>query len=145
MHAHWYICTGIRDMIRVALQLSYSRVAIPHRIHEIKGMLQTPQRRVLEGISTTLQTEYGERSGGQDIYPHEDGRWVVPRSGILCTSELLFCLMCSFQYRFCRYTICDDSSDAKVLAAPMKHTVPCLGFVVEEKISKGSKLQVFNP
>lgn len=67
---------GIRDMLRVALQLSQSRVAVPHRIHELKGMLRGEQLRVLRGVSTTLRTEYGERRGGRDIYPDKDGRCV---------------------------------------------------------------------
>ncbi|CAN0326312.1 unnamed protein product, partial [Discosporangium mesarthrocarpum] len=51
---------------------------------------------------------YGEQPGGRDIYPNKDGVFDV------CQSE--------------RFT---------VKAAPMKHTIPCVGYVVEESSRPG--------
>ena len=59
-------------MIRVALQLSHSKVAVPHRIHEFKDMQGGEQQRhVLDGVSTKLLMRYGERLGGRDIRSEE--------------------------------------------------------------------------
>ena len=33
-----------------------------------------------------------------------------------------------------RYAVCEDSEEASVFAAPMKHTISCVGFVIEEKM-----------
>ena len=64
------ICAQVH-MIRVSLQLSQSRIAVAHRIHELKGMLFQGQRAVLAGISTSQCVQYGERGGGRDIYPND--------------------------------------------------------------------------
>lgn len=126
---------GIRNMLRVTLQLSQSKIAIPHRIHELKGMLFKTQRAILDGISTTLNPEYGERVGGRDIYPDNENRYVIK---IMCSE----CYSGSPFYYFLRYIISEDNEDASVSAAVMKHTIPCVGYVIEESRGKGSKLKV---
>lgn len=51
------------------------------------------------------------------------------------------CHLLSFKIR---YIVLEDSNDAKVYAAPMVHTIPCVGYVIEETLGKrkDSKLKV---
>ena len=48
---------------------------MPHRIHELKGLLGRGEKALLGSISTTMCREFGERLGGRDIYPDQDNRW----------------------------------------------------------------------
>jgi len=111
---------GIRNYIRSVIQLSYSRVVVPHRIHELKNVpnLHFPSSSVQSSITTRSEWQFGER-GGTDIYPEEDGT----------------------------YNLSKDFKDGKdgnatdqyeIRAAPMVHTVPCVGFAVTEKPRLGS-------
>jgi ribonuclease Z len=103
---------GIRDYIRVSMQTTYSRITIPYRVHELKAVpflhgrvVRPPQ---VVPLRTRYEASYGERSGGKDIYPD--------RNGI--------------------YNVVTASSGAELLsvqAAPLQHTIPCLGYVVTEK------------
>ncbi|EWM24862.1 hypothetical protein Naga_100381g5 [Nannochloropsis gaditana] len=58
--------------------------------------------------SMPLDTRFNEVEGGQDLYPDEKGVWNLVEEG-----------------------------EMKVQAAPMVHTVPCVGFVVTEKDKPG--------
>jgi ribonuclease Z len=100
---------GIRDYIRAVLQLTYSRVAPPHRIHELKGLHVFQTKKIHPSlVSTVFTNRYGERTGGRDIYPNSHGE----------------------------YKLTEDD-DLVVYAAPMDHTVPCVGFIVQEKMRLG--------
>lgn len=108
---------GIRNYLRTAMQVSYSRVTVPYRVHELKQIpflhgkyTRSPS---LPQISTTFNPRYGERQGGRDIYPDENGV----------------------------YQLVEGDSELSVQAAPMQHTVPCVGYVVREKDRIG-RLQV---
>ncbi len=105
---------GIRMFIRTALQLSYSRVAIPYIVHELYDVP------FLHGRYTRTEPKnpkvccdeslaHGEQPGGCAIYPSSDGIFNVLTEG-----------------------------DFTVKAAPMQHTVPCVGYVVEEVSKVGS-------
>lgn len=105
--------TGIRDYVRAVLQLTYSKIGVPHRIHELKNVPhlhgrfgKLPQSFT---ISTVFSPEYGEQEGGRDIYPDENGHY------------RLF-----------------EEDGVEVMAAPLQHTVPCVGFVINEKPRQGS-------
>lgn len=58
-------------------------------------------------ITTSANAMYGEVPGGMDLYPDEKG----------C-------------YRVC------ENEDITVSAAPMQHSIPCVGYVVLEKVSR---------
>ncbi len=65
---------GIRDYLRSVISLTYSRIAAPHRIHEIKDVPYLHgqfTRRPPEDdhVHTRYSGQYGEVNGGRDIYP----------------------------------------------------------------------------
>ena len=108
---------GLRDLIRSSIQLTYSRVVAPYRVHELKDVPYLHGRCVkwppVSGVvRTRLDVHYGEQSGGRDIYPDEHGHYNIFTEG-----------------------------DLSVAAAPMQHTVPCVGFVITEAQRVG-KLRV---
>lgn len=102
--------TGIRDFIRVTLQTSQSRIAAPHRIHELKGipLIKKGFANNFPSISTQYTAQYGERPGSSDIHPDERGAYDV-------------CAM----------------STLSVRAAPLKHSIPCVGYVFSEVVGPG--------
>lgn len=104
---------GTRDYVRAVLQLTYSRVGVPHRIHELKNIpfLHGRYAKIptLATVKTRMDPYYGEQDGGTDIYPNENGEY------------FLF-----------------DEDGYKVHAAPLQHTVPCVGYVVSEISRPGS-------
>lgn len=99
---------GIRDMIRAVMQTSFSRITVPYRVHELKniaylhGKFSQPPR--VYNINTSFVPRFGEREGGRDIYPDENGIYHLASDDVLT-----------------------------VKAAAIQHTVPCVGYVVEEK------------
>ena len=102
---------GTRDLVRAMVQLTYSRVVPPYRIHELKSVpflhyksYQPPT----PVVRTRMDSRFGEVNGGRDIYPDEHGHYH------------LF-----------------DEGELRVQAAPMQHTVPCVGYVVAEKARAG--------
>ena len=110
---------GIRDYIRASMSLTYSRVAIPHRIHELHNVpflhnrySASRQRQNSEFIKTQFTSTYGEREGGTNIFPNENGI----------------------------YNVFEDE-EVQIHAGPMQHTVPCVGFIIKEKDRVG-KLNV---
>ena len=102
---------GTRDLIRAVVQLSYSRVVAPHRIHELKGVpnLHRYKTSPRPTIRTRFDPNYGEREGSRDIYPDKNGCYHLFEEGGFTVS-----------------------------AAPMQHTVPCVGYVVTEKDKPGT-------
>lgn len=104
---------GIRDFIRGVVQMTYSRIVVPHRIHELKQVPFLHQKYQREPAAAVVRTRfdpnYGEREGSRDIYPDANGH----------------------------YTLLDDDLFV-VQAAPMQHTIPCVGYVVTEKDRAGS-------
>jgi len=99
---------GIRDFIRATIQLSYSRVCASFRVHELKNVPYLHGRFVrfappVPNVKTRFEAHYGEQEGGRSIYPDENGHYHLFEEGELT-----------------------------VKAAPMQHTVPCVGFVVSE-------------
>jgi len=104
---------GIRDLIRGVIQMSYSRIVVPHRIHELKQVPYLHQQCQREPPASVIRTRfdpnYGEREGSRDIYPDANGH----------------------------YTLLDDDAFV-VQAAPMQHSIPCVGYVVKEKDRAGA-------
>ena len=97
---------GIRDYVRATIQLTHSKIVIPHRIHELKGLSCMHRRQ--RSVNLRTFPGIGEVEGGQDFYPNSKGYF-----------ELV------------------ATNDIRVRAASMEHTVPCVGFVVEEKMRAG--------
>jgi ribonuclease Z len=100
---------GIRNLVRATIQLTYSRVVAPFCVHELKSIpfLHENFRNYapeLPIVYTSLYPQYNEREGGRDIYPDENGVYHVL-----------------------------ENTDFVVKAAPLQHSIPCVGFVVEEK------------
>ncbi len=104
---------GTRDLVRSMIQLTYSRVVAPYRVHELKDVpylhgryYKTMPKKAI--VKTTFDPYYGELEGGRDILPDENGNY-----------HLL------------------DEGDLVVKAAPMQHTIPCVGYVIMEKTRPG--------
>ena len=103
---------GTRDFVRASMSLTHTRAAIPHKIHELKNVpflhsayVSFKQRNGIESnVRTQFSSAYGERDGGRNIFPNEKGV----------------------------YSLFEDD-EFEVFAAPMQHTVPCVGFVIKEK------------
>lgn len=101
---------GIRDYLRASLQLTYSRISVSYRVHELKNVPNLHCRNpVMPRIKTVASPEYGEIEEGRDIYPNSDGHYH------------LF-----------------EENDLVVTAAPLQHSVPCVGYVIHEKPQKGN-------
>ena len=68
---------GIRDYIRTALQLTYSRIAAPFRVHELKDVpfLHGRYTRTRCDVRTSFQEGFGEVAGGKDIFPDKYGTY----------------------------------------------------------------------
>ncbi len=68
---------GLRDYIRTALQLTYSRIATPFRVHELKDVPYLHGRTVKHRceVRTTFQEGFGEVLGGKDIFPDKYGAY----------------------------------------------------------------------
>lgn len=98
---------GIRDYVRATTQLTHSKIVIPHRIHELKDLPCMSHRR---HRVPNMRTSPGtaEVDSGHDYYPNTKGYFDLVTTG-----------------------------DLTVKAASMVHSVPCVGFVVEEKMRLG--------
>lgn len=116
---------GIRHFIRSVLQLTQSRISAPHRIHELKNIpfLHSKHQRyspIPEGkIITRPDSLYGERPGGLDLYPDDEGIYHIPPT----EEETRYP---SKQYKPLVYK-----------AAPMQHSIPCVGYVAIEPSRPG--------
>lgn len=108
---------GLRLYLRASLQLTQSRVAAPYRVHELLDVpLLGPARRDSSRprLYSAFQADpaFGELPG-TDVAPDANGVWHLP----------------------------GDDAILGVAAAPMVHTVPCVGYVVTER-DKPGKLDV---
>mmetsp|Transcript_2852 Transcript_2852/g.6135 ORF Transcript_2852/g.6135 Transcript_2852/m.6135 type:complete len:494 (-) Transcript_2852:63-1544(-) len=104
---------GTRDLVRAVVQLSYSKIVAPHRVHELKNVPFLHNRHIrapsVPVVRTRFDSNYGEREGSRDIYPDSNGHYhLFTEEGIT------------------------------VKAAPLQHTVPCVGYVVTEHDRPGS-------
>ncbi len=105
---------GVRDFVRAAMQLTYSRVTAPYRVHELKNVPMLHGRGcgkspTIPHFDSKFDSQFGEREGGNDIYPNSKGIYDLT-----------------------------EENNLTVAAAPMQHTVPCVGFVVTENNRPGS-------
>ncbi len=131
---------GTRDLVRATIQLTYSRVVAPFRVHELKDVPYLHGKCVkwrppVPNVRTRYDPYYGEQEGGRDIYPDENGHYhlIEGQSGGSGGSRK--------SRKEGRGGTGDDSPAVTdlltVKAAPMQHTVPCLGYVVSESNRAG--------
>lgn len=104
---------GIRRYLRTVIQMTYSKVAVPHIIHELKDIPYLHGRFAkkpyyFEEPPSLHNPTYGEVQQGRNIYPDANGV----------------------------YNLVDDP-EISVKAAPMEHTIPCVGYVIQEKEKVG--------
>lgn len=145
---------GLRMWLRIAIRYSVSRIVPNYRVHELKDIPIAPEwefskranRYLYRGLHRSDQQSrqwgsqglagedrlswisqadkmnlepsslFGETEGGRDIYPIYDH----PMSGDGAPVWEV-----------------EDEEDVKVFAAPMSHSIPCVGYVVEEKSKPG--------
>lgn len=117
---------GIRNYLRAILQLTHSKSAIQYRIHELKDIESShPFPRVV--ITTTAMQAFGELPGGTDIFPKVDSEGRV-------TYEICQLSFHDSDHRF------NHLNTLTVHAAPIKHSIPCVGYVVTESSQPGTLL-----
>jgi hypothetical protein len=110
------------------MQLTYSRIAAPYRVHELKAVpflhskyvrFNPPNR---ENIRTTPDPLFGElEEGSSDIYPDRNtGMYDLIKLGDKVSKS-----------GSGRGNTRDEAQMLTVRAAPMQHTIPCVGFVIQ--------------
>lgn len=139
---------GLRMWLRVAIRYSVSRIVPPYRVHELHDVPYSPDwrfdyrqqryrysrsrhpewikgRKEEDPNSWTVQSshmplevcsKFGELEGGRDIYPDYNHAQSYNGAPV--------------------WEVCDDGN-VKVHAAPMSHTIPCVGYVVKEDDKPG--------
>ncbi|PFH33249.1 hypothetical protein BESB_084480 [Besnoitia besnoiti] len=95
---------GLRNLLRAIFLGTHVRRCAPYRVHELKGVPCLHHgRRCAHAVLPTLPKVSFEAEGGADLWPAADGS----------------------------YDVFTDS-DIRVLAIPIRHNVPTVGYVVEE-------------
>lgn len=107
---------GLRTYLRASLALTHSRITAPYVVHELAGVplvpppgFRPPRARPPLSTSAGPDSAFGESGPGRDIPRDADGAWTCAPRGALA-----------------------------VRAAPMKHTVPCVGYCVVEPDRPGA-------
>jgi ribonuclease Z len=156
---------GLRNWLRASLRFTQARVVPPYRVHELKDVPLAPGWKYLpaqarnfftwsnnkksessngksiweqddndnsrnkefnteaswlrasEQMPLEIDSRYGEIEGGRDIYPSSSNASAAP------------------------HWIAEDEGDIRVIATPMSHNVPCVGFVCTEA-DRAGKLDV---
>lgn len=106
-----YAPEGTLDYIRASMQLTYSKTTIPYVVHELKNipfLLKSTNKPMTSNVYTKFNSVYGERTPHKQILPDQDNI----------------------------YNLYSDDK-IEVMAAPMRHTVPTVGFVIKEKSLPG--------
>ncbi len=102
---------GLRSFLRTSLSVSYSRQKdVKIQIHELHGMqaMRRQHNHQRVQVDVPLQNEVA----GEDILPEEDGSWIIPPN--------------------------PGDPPASVRAVELEHTVPCVGYVVDEAPREGA-------
>jgi ribonuclease Z len=100
---------GLRALLRVTLQLTGSRSIPPYRVIELHGIpflhgrWQREPRTECDLLEPPRDWRFKEVDDGQDVWPDENGVWHLV-----------------------------EGERLSVRAAPMQHTMPCVGYVVQE-------------
>jgi len=136
---------GLRKWLRACIRYSVSRIVPPYRVHELKDVPMAPNWKVgpngrfynngsvrsdswklrpqpdisdplswrnnLGNINLDMDSSFGEVEGGRDIYPQYDHPLCVDSAPVY---------------------VVEEENDVTVHAAPMSHSVPCVGYVVKE-------------
>ncbi len=116
---------GIRAFVRVALSFTGTRMLPPYVVHELHGIPLLSAQAKASPPPPPITTRpvqppppgerakvWGEVPGGSDLNPAADGSWWT----LLANDELT------------------------VAAAPVSHTVPCVGYVIAERPKEGRLL-----
>jgi ribonuclease Z len=108
---------GLRAFVRIAISFTGTRMVPEYVVHELHGIPHLhPHTRAAPPppplAAAQRPTRHGEVAGGGDVRPGPDGTWALL-----------------------------DTGEVSVRAAPVTHTVPCVGFVVEEA-GRGGRLLI---
>lgn len=123
---------GLRAFVRMSVGFTGTRMLPAYRVHELHGIPSDRKR----SVSPPHAPHPGEGRGGENgqrwggrLRSGED--WGEVEGGLNLTPRDMKLWWGLFD---------DDTLEVSVSAAPVRHTVPCVGFVVEEK-SKGGRLR----
>jgi ribonuclease BN (tRNA processing enzyme) len=134
---------GTRSFVRAALQLTESTVAPPLRIHELKNVPVFRGGHAVEWKTKPVATRPDHKEKiGRDIYPDKNMEYAVisPSSDVKAGRSVK-----RFSSNLSAAGSAAASSNAEyegedtrlyVYAAPMDHSIPCVGYVVHELDTK---------
>jgi ribonuclease Z len=143
---------GLRVWLRVAIRYSVSRIVPNYRVHELKDIPIAPEwefnRRVNRYIYRGLNGNKDSRWGFQGLAGEDRSSWISQADKMNLQPSRLFGEVEGGRDIYPTYDHPDssdgapvweveDEEDVKVCAAPMSHSVPCVGYVIEEKSRPG--------
>jgi len=99
---------GLRTMIRNILKSTYTGLMFNYTVHELHG-----KPGGTSGASTGQERLHSTELMGQDVTPEADGSWLIPSGN-------------------------HDTSNFTVRAARLRHSVPTMGFIIQERSYPGT-------
>jgi len=141
---------GLRMWLRVAIRYSVSRIVPPYRVHEIMNVPMAPEwdyhrrhhRFYFKG-KQRMQNKWNHGLAGEDPV-----NWISQANNLNLEPSSMYGeiqggrdIFPQFDHPFCSNGApvweIEDEGDVKVYAAPMSHSIPCLGYVVDEQSKPG--------
>lgn len=145
---------GLRVWLRVAIRYSVSRIVPNYRVHELKDIPIAPEwelskrgnRYIYKGLNS--KDEKSRCWGYQGLAGEDRDSWISQADMINLQPSRQFGELDGGRdiYPIYQHPLCadgapvwevEDEEDVRVFAAPMSHSVPCVGYVVEEKSKPG--------
>ena len=138
--------------LRVAIRYSISRIVPNYRVHELKDIPIAPEwefnRRSNRYIYRGLNDRTDNRWGYQGLAGEDRTSWISQADKMNLQPSRLFGEVDGGRDIYPTYDHPHSSDgapvwevevneDVKVCAAPMSHSVPCVGYVIEEKSKPG--------
>jgi len=143
---------GLRTWLRVAIRYSVSRIVPNYRVHELKDIPVAPEwefsRRANRYVYRGLNNKTENRWGFQGLAGEDRTSWISQSDKVDLQPSRLFGEVEGGRDIYPIYDHphssdgapvweVDDEADVSVYAAPMSHSIPCVGYVIEEKSKPG--------
>lgn len=143
---------GLRMWLRVAIRYSVSRIVPNYRVHELKDIPIAPEweysERANRYVYRGLHGKQDSRWGFRGLAGEDRTSWISQADKMLLQPSRLFGEVDGGRDIFPTYDHprssdgapvweVEDEEDVKVFAAPMSHSIPCVGYVVEESSRPG--------
>ena len=144
---------GLRMWLRVAIRYSVSRIVPPYRVHELREIPMAPEWKYIQAANRYVYKgiKKGQSSllwGKQGLSGEDPESWISKANMMNLERSEKFGELEGGRDIFPQYDhpMCNDGApiwevededDVKVLAAPMSHGIPCVGYVIEEESKPG--------